>query len=310
MHLTDKAVSTEDLNQVFTVVPTFEVGKLETVLTHLLESKAKAIKHEKKVSNLSSNPRGIIHRLRITSTTSSNDEDKSEKTHKKWQLMKQTDSCDTQSSKTGQPCQDASTSSQEAQRILKPGLKTAAAAPHEDFNPNGGYHKGYDECKCRSCAPETTAAHTCCCQRNNAQIRPHYDEDYISLKIEDYDENEEELAAREALRRARRKRRRKRRRRLKKQLAMGIIPPEERIKVLDPDELPPRARWTIIATACLLLFMCLLLVGITLRMAPLIDDMVRMENEQLINAYKGEVAGTKLNISLKRTISVHNPDIT
>lgn len=34
-----------------------------------------------------------------------------------------------------------------------------------------------------------------------------------------------------------------------------------------------RARWTIIATACLLLLMCLLLVGITLRMAPLIDDM-------------------------------------
>lgn len=34
-----------------------------------------------------------------------------------------------------------------------------------------------------------------------------------------------------------------------------------------------RARWTIIATACLLLLMCLLLVGVTLRMAPLIDDM-------------------------------------
>ncbi|CAH0729376.1 unnamed protein product, partial [Brenthis ino] len=45
------------------------------------------------------------------------------------------------------------------------------------------------------------------------------------------------------------------------------------IHVLDPDELPRRARYTIMVTACLLLFLCLLLVGVTLRMAPLIDDM-------------------------------------
>lgn len=44
-------------------------------------------------------------------------------------------------------------------------------------------------------------------------------------------------------------------------------------QVIDPDELPQRAKFTIIATACLLLVMCLLLVGVTLRMAPLIDDM-------------------------------------
>lgn len=43
--------------------------------------------------------------------------------------------------------------------------------------------------------------------------------------------------------------------------------------MIDPDDLPQRARWTIIATACLLLIMCLLLVGVTLRMAPFIDDM-------------------------------------
>ncbi len=45
------------------------------------------------------------------------------------------------------------------------------------------------------------------------------------------------------------------------------------LQVIDPDDLPQRARWTIIATACLLLIMCLLLVGVTLRMAPFIDDM-------------------------------------
>jgi hypothetical protein len=42
---------------------------------------------------------------------------------------------------------------------------------------------------------------------------------------------------------------------------------------LDADDLPKRARWTIIATACLLLLMSVLLVGVTLRMAPIIDEM-------------------------------------
>ncbi|XP_032512773.1 uncharacterized protein LOC116766786 isoform X3 [Danaus plexippus] len=55
------------------------------------------------------------------------------------------------------------------------------------------------------------------------------------------------------------------------------------IHVLDPDELPRRARYTIMVTACLLLFLCLLLVGVTLRMAPLIDDMVRQENERMLH---------------------------
>lgn len=41
---------------------------------------------------------------------------------------------------------------------------------------------------------------------------------------------------------------------------------------MESDDLPERARWTIIFTAVLLLVMCLFLVGITLRMAPLIDD--------------------------------------
>ncbi|XP_063698231.1 uncharacterized protein LOC134829165 [Culicoides brevitarsis] len=53
------------------------------------------------------------------------------------------------------------------------------------------------------------------------------------------------------------------------------------VEVIESDDLPERARWTIIFTAVLLLVMCLFLVGITLRMAPLIDDIVRQENERL-----------------------------
>jgi len=42
---------------------------------------------------------------------------------------------------------------------------------------------------------------------------------------------------------------------------------------LHPDDLPQRARWTIIITAGLLLITCMLLVGVTLRMAPVIDEL-------------------------------------
>lgn len=87
--------------------------------------------------------------------------------------------------------------------------------------------------------------------------------------MEDDDESE-------ILRRMRRKRRKRRKKKLKR-LAITTVPvvleDDDRMKVIDPDELPQRARWTIVATACLLLFMCLLLVGVTLRMAPIIDDM-------------------------------------
>ncbi|XP_013190356.2 uncharacterized protein LOC106134768 [Amyelois transitella] len=78
-------------------------------------------------------------------------------------------------------------------------------------------------------------------------------------------------------------RRRRRRRRHQQQaqkprkhrtlLVSAIDEQAKVIHVLDPDELPRRARYTIMVTACLLLFLCLLLVGVTLRMAPLIDDM-------------------------------------
>lgn len=108
----------------------------------------------------------------------------------------------------------------------------------------------------------------------------HYDDDYISLKIDGYDDVETDaIIAEEALRRARRKRRRRRKRKMKKRLALHhshlVDPIEVRdsYKNLTEDELSRRAKWTIVATACILLFMCMLLVGITLRMAPIIDEM-------------------------------------
>lgn len=110
--------------------------------------------------------------------------------------------------------------------------------------------------------------------------RLHYDDDYISLKIDGtYGDIETDAIINEdALRRARKKRRRRRKRRMKKRLAMHhahLVDPigiSDSYKNLTEDELSRRAKWTIVATACILLLMCMLLVGITLRMAPIIDE--------------------------------------
>lgn len=94
----------------------------------------------------------------------------------------------------------------------------------------------------------------------------------MALNVADELEEEETLSGPEKVdepqgryHRPRRKRKRKRRK------VDPVVSPEE--ELVDPEELPPRARWTIVATACLLLAMSLLLVGVTLRMAPIIDDM-------------------------------------
>ncbi|XP_045460974.1 uncharacterized protein LOC123671271 [Harmonia axyridis] len=160
-------------------------------------------------------------------------------------------------------------------------------------------------CKCRTCHLQQrnhSVTRTCCCERGEMRVQRSFDEDYISLKID------EECVSDEEERRARRKRRRKRRRRLRRQLALEAMrgaaslpprpPADDKVKVLDNDDLPPKARWTIVATASVLLFLCLFLVGVTLRMAPLIDDIVRMENEQLINSYSKDAA--KMNLTLGR----------
>nr|CAI5828432.1 unnamed protein product [Callosobruchus analis] len=142
-----------------------------------------------------------------------------------------------------------------------------------------------------SCPSLAEEPHSCCCNRDLSGQISHYDDDYISLKIDGFDDIETDaMMSEEALRRARRKRRRRRKRRMKKKLAMRhahLVDPiemHETYKNLTEDELSRRAKWTIVATACLLLFMCMLLVGITLRMAPIIDEMVRKENEEFINS--------------------------
>ncbi|KAL1491468.1 hypothetical protein ABEB36_012064 [Hypothenemus hampei] len=131
------------------------------------------------------------------------------------------------------------------------------------------------------CASSNCPSQVCSCQR---PLSMQASEDYVSIKMNGFGDVETDaMIAEEELRRARKKRRRRRKRRLKKRLALNAhlvdtLTQENEFKSLNDDELPPRAKWTIMATACLLLFMCLLLVGITLRMAPIIDEIGEFKN--------------------------------
>lgn len=105
---------------------------------------------------------------------------------------------------------------------------------------------------------------------------PYDEDDYLAFNFAD-DFEEETFSgpavlssrpvvdSRERFHKPRRKRKRRRRR---------TVVDVEGVEVeLGPDDLPPQARWTIMITAIILLAMSLALVGVTLRMAPIIDEM-------------------------------------
>jgi hypothetical protein len=105
------------------------------------------------------------------------------------------------------------------------------------------------------------------------------DAEYISINMEAAEADEERHsdglmdAEDVGAGRAAAHRKRKRKKRRKKMDSEGRVRRGASGGGLDPEDLPKRARWTIIATACLLLLMSVLLVGVTLRMAPIIDEM-------------------------------------
>ncbi|XP_022905578.2 uncharacterized protein [Onthophagus taurus] len=299
MSVSDKAVSTEDL-PLSTRNTCVEVAKLEGVLNTLLQSKVEAIKNDKTTSSsLHSSPKLFVNRLRIasTSTTSSKDKDSGKggfhkdfkRRHRKRRNSDEIRLAKHRFKRNGRSRQRISSSSPESPNRYNLGKcdKTISQQNQPSDEESNFLFQGVSiESSCPS-----GHRHTCCCRHeNNGDVQLHFDEDYISLKIEDFDEYDETLMTSEALRRARRKRRRRRKRRARRHMAaMAAVPIEpQHVKVLEADELPQRARWTIVATACLLLFMCLLLVGVTLRMAPIIDDMVRKENQELINSINRE----------------------
>ncbi|XP_015116223.1 uncharacterized protein LOC107040598 [Diachasma alloeum] len=121
------------------------------------------------------------------------------------------------------------------------------------------------------------------------------DEDYVALNLEDEFDGASIVSGhyprdlprdrRDTLgERYHRPRQKHKRKKHRHEVFLPEVNDVPQVVVIDHDELPLRARWTIVATACLLFAMSLLLVGVTLRMAPIIDDMVRKENEELLNS--------------------------
>lgn len=130
----------------------------------------------------------------------------------------------------------------------------------------------------------------------------HYDDDdYVALNIADELEEEETLSGPEKVDEPQGRYHRPRKKRKRKRRKIDSVGPEE--ELVDPEELPPRARWTIVATACLLLAMSLLLVGVTLRMAPIIDDMGEWINT--LSSFRQSGAFISLYLASLKKIVLH-----
>ncbi|XP_045117524.1 uncharacterized protein LOC123508108 [Portunus trituberculatus] len=80
----------------------------------------------------------------------------------------------------------------------------------------------------------------------------------------------------------------------------------------DDEEMPRKVRWSIMATGLILLLMSVILVGATLKMAPLIDEMVRKENEDIMRELQAASAGIHNNITATQVPSTQpdsSPDL-
>ncbi|RZC41629.1 uncharacterized protein BDFB_012801, partial [Asbolus verrucosus] len=266
--MTDKAVSTEDLCIDLPRNTGLEAARLEAVIKTLIENKVETLKNAKrKSSSITSSPKSLFNKLRGTSTSTVSSKDKDEIASIHSQVSKKCESAKRkQKSKMGnhRSRRTSPTSPRRARSQSTKGQERTLQFSEGDANDN--YGTSILDC-----------ADSCYCRKNpNGEIQIHLDDDFISLNIDDYDNlDPEEVAALRTVKRAQRKKRRRRKHHhMKKQLKMTAVAVQVNdLKDLDEDELSQRARMTIVLTAFLLLFMCLLLVGITLRMAPLIDDM-------------------------------------
>ncbi|XP_068081818.1 1-phosphatidylinositol 3-phosphate 5-kinase-like [Anabrus simplex] len=148
------------------------------------------------------------------------------------------------------------------------------AGPSTDSPRQQGYHN-YSYYIRQTHHHQVIVNSSCCPSPTHSQskmVASRYDTDYVSLHMERTREEEEEEEE-EEMRRRKKRRRKRRKAAAAAAAAAGALEAARPKRMLDPEDLPKRARWTIIATACLLLLMSVLLVGVTLRMAPIIDEM-------------------------------------
>ncbi|KAK4881923.1 hypothetical protein RN001_005242 [Aquatica leii] len=297
MEKTDKAVSTEDLYTKPQRAIYLEVAKLESVFRTLVENKVQAIKNDKvRLASANSSPKNLVRRMRITSSSSASSSKVNIHKHspspKHRRRRKATDeeplSCEFKKPRTEDNYKT------DVQNTLYSKHRCCLRSyTDEETREIIKYLHCDSICSADDYISISPVPYPCCSTERSTQMVMPCSSDYVSLKMDGFEELEDESVAyrnyinREKRKRHRRKRRR-RRRHLKSHIEITSLPISEEVKDIDPDELPQRARWTIVITACLLLFMCLLLVGITLRMAPIIDDMVRKENEEFMNSLHRE----------------------
>ncbi|XP_030755719.1 uncharacterized protein LOC115882039 isoform X1 [Sitophilus oryzae] len=293
----DKAVSTEDL--CIEDIPTaIGVLKLDAILNTLVENKVESIKHENgKKSSLQSSPKNLFNKLKCHASPKTTLKIEGEK--KKGTKRKE---------KKDRSPKAVPGSKQFKRQVLR--QETSSPDSQILHGEDASKYPGNSyQFKSTACMEAGCQSHTCYCNRDHIPVSMQLSDEYISIKMDGYGDIETDaIIAREEMRRARKKRRRRRKRRLKQRLALNphlvdtLARDNESFKVLNDDELPPRAKWTIVATACLLMFMCLMLVGITLRMAPIIDELVREENEKLMNSLSN--AGNTSAASVHRNRSL------
>ncbi|XP_025830343.1 uncharacterized protein LOC108738893 [Agrilus planipennis] len=285
MEVADKAVSTEDLCSKFVENTTYlEATRLEALLKTLVQNKVNAIKNDRKCSSLYSSPKSVINRWRLTSSSTVSSKDKEAVSlgehdhhsphHKRRKICYSSDDSDSKDykrSKRKHYSNRHERSECSCQKECDPCKNSSDIPETFQFLPSE------ENCGSEVSYPPAYSQEVWCCQNDkNGDIKPNYTEEYISLKIEDCEDEETKATIDRQRLKKKRKRRKKRHRMRQRQdrLRKIAVPINDDLKDLESDEeLPPRARWTIVVTACLLLFMCLLLVGVTLRMAPIIDDM-------------------------------------
>ncbi|XP_053965379.1 uncharacterized protein LOC128867852 [Anastrepha ludens] len=163
---------------------------------------------------------------------------------------------------------------------FKPSWPSGQSGSDDEYRKRKRKYKRYHRCSDPVLVYPTPSGlqHCILSMPPNEPVQLQYNDDFaydmqIQMESDKNDDLEEIVPSSHRRHRRHRHHRHKKRHRHKKPKILVQDLETRVVKVVDPDDLSQRARWTIIVTACLLLIMCLMLVGITLRMAPLIDDM-------------------------------------
>ncbi|EZA49717.1 hypothetical protein X777_11589 [Ooceraea biroi] len=266
----DKAVSTDDGGG-----GGMEVARLEAVLAALVETKVEAMKASSTLSRRSGSAPASPRRLRLTSTsTASSSLNHHHHHHHHHQKGRRRASETPRSPRKKRRHSRSPNVLQGVVQDVHVGLDSRFELLGIDGDQDVALinFERAKEVLGDSCEYPRLHRSACYFSQSAAQLKIHYDDDdYVALNVADELEEEEILSGPEKLDEPQGRYHRPRRKRKRKRRKIDSVGPDE--ELVDPGELPPRARWTIVATACLLLAMCLLLVGVTLRMAPIIDDM-------------------------------------